>query len=243
MSSAGRALAVVQARMSSSRLPGKTLADIEGEPMLALLLRRLASSRGVGEIVVATSTRSDDDPIARLAPALGARVSRGSLLDVLSRFAAAVGEHTGPVVRITGDCPLLDPALVDRVLELLAARPECVYASNIQPRTFPDGLDVEAIDADTLRALAADRLLSPEQREHVTSALRAQPQRYPAAALVGELDLGALRWTVDEAADLEFVRALVRRLGPRRHSAGLAELLAAVRRPPSLAGCGGGGRG
>ncbi|MEA2313580.1 MAG: spore coat polysaccharide biosynthesis protein SpsF [Solirubrobacteraceae bacterium] len=228
------ALAIVQARMSSSRLPGKTLADVDGEPMLALLLRRLSRAREVQSVVVATSADALDDPIVRLAQEIGVGVSRGPREDVLARFLIAIGEHDGPVVRITGDCPLTDPQLVDETIARFASLPGCAYASNVQPRTYPDGLDVEVIAAAALRAVAGDQLEAAE-REHVTSAIRAQPERFPQAALIASTDLGELRWTVDEPEDLEFIRAVVRRLGDRRYQAPLAEILAAVRREPSLA--------
>jgi spore coat polysaccharide biosynthesis protein SpsF len=234
MSHAAAALAIVQARMSSTRLPGKTLADVDGEPMLALLLRRLRHARAVDEIVVATSTDALDDSIAQLARTVGVAVSRGSRQDVLERFLIAIGERDGPVVRITGDCPLIDPGIVDDTVERLLSIPHCAYASNIEPRTFPDGLDVEVFDADALRAIA-EETPSAYDREHVTSAIRAHPQRFRQATLTCARDLGELRWTVDEPEDLEFIRALVGRLGERRHEASLAEILSAVHREPSLA--------
>ncbi len=234
MDPAAGALAIVQARMSSTRLPGKTLADIEGEPMLALLLRRLALARRLDRIVVATSTDAVDDPIAELAADIGVEVVRGPREDVLARFLIAIGEREGPVVRITGDCPLIDAGLVDETIERFASVPDCAYASNVEPRTFPDGLDVEVFDAAALRAIA-DEHLEVADREHVTAAIRARPERFHQAALVSAQDLGELRWTVDEPEDLEFTRAVVRRLGDRRDTAPLAEILAAVRRKPSLA--------
>jgi spore coat polysaccharide biosynthesis protein SpsF len=232
--SAAGALAIVQARMSSTRLPGKTLADVEGEPMLALLLRRLARAQRIERIVVATSTEGADDPIVELAGAVGVDACRGPRDDVVERFLVAIGEREGPVVRITADCPLIDPGIVDQTIERFAAVIGCVYASNIVPRTFPDGLDVEVFDARTLRALAREPLAAAD-REHVTSALRDRPERFPHAALVCGENLGELRWTVDEPEDLEFVREVVRRLGEHRGRAGLAEILAAVRGEPSLA--------
>jgi len=228
--------------MSSSRLPGKSLVDIGGEPSLVLLLKRLSRSGLTGEIVVATSTDPIDDQIAEAAAEAGARSVRGPRDDVLARFLIAVEDRRGPVVRITGDCPLIDPALVDATIERFSSAPGCAYATNIDPRRFPDGLDVEVIDAAVLRAVATEEL-SPEEREHVTLAIRTQPERFPASALIGSEDLGELRWTVDEAGDLEFVRAVVERLGERRYEAGMKEILDAVRAPPSLAGLGGHVRG
>jgi spore coat polysaccharide biosynthesis protein SpsF len=234
MSSAAGAPAIVQARMSSTRLPGKTLADVDGEPMLALLLRRLRRACKIGEIVVATSVEASDDPIVRLARSVGVGVSRGPRRDVLARFLVAIGDRSGPIVRITGDCPLIDPAIVDDTVERFRSVPGCAYASNIEPRTFPDGLDVEVIDAAALRVVAREPL-DVGDREHVTSAIRTRPERFRQAALVRASDLGELRWTVDEPEDLEFVRAVVRRLADSRYEAGLAEILHAVRDEPSLA--------
>jgi spore coat polysaccharide biosynthesis protein SpsF len=233
MSLPAGALTIVQARMSSARLPGKTLADVDGEPMLLLLLRRLSHARRIGGIVVATSTDNSDDPIERLARSAGFAVSRGPREDVLERFLSAIGDRRGPIVRITGDCPLIDPAIVDDTVERFFSVADCAYASNIRPRTFPDGLDVEVIDAAALRAVAREPL-NVEDREHVTSAIRAQPERFRQTALLGARNLGELRWTVDEPEDLQFVRALVPRLADRRYEAGLEEILAAVRTEPSL---------
>jgi spore coat polysaccharide biosynthesis protein SpsF len=234
MSTAMGVPVIVQARMSSTRLPGKTLADVEGEPMLALLLRRLRCARRIGAVVVATTTDRLDDPVAQLAVDLGVGVSRGPREDVLARFLSAIGEHDGAIVRITGDCPLTDSSLVDEMIERFHLVSNCAYASNIEPRTFPDGLDVEVFDAAALRSVGVEAL-DAQDREHVTSALRAQPRRFRQASLSLDEDLSELRWTVDELADLEFIRAAVRRLATRRHRAGLREILAAVRREPSLA--------
>ena len=111
--------------------------------------------------------------------------------------------------------------------------PGAAYSSNIEPRTFPDGLDVEAVRAATLREIDAE-LEAPDLREHVTLAIRRDPLRWPRASVTHEPDLGLLRWTIDTASDLDFVRAVVKRLGPRRYAAGLDEILEAVRRAPSL---------
>jgi spore coat polysaccharide biosynthesis protein SpsF len=235
-------LALVQARISSRRLPGKVLADIGGEPMLALLLTRLAHAQTVERVVVATSTDRSDDVVEKLCRKVGVGVHRGSLADVLGRMAEAAAGHQGTVVRITGDCPLIDPVIVDAVVQLLHQTPGSRFACNVDPRTFPDGLDVEALDAQTLAEL--DRSVTDVgEREHVTLAIRRDPASYGAVALVGERDLGDLRWTVDTAEDLAFVRAVVARLGTRRHIAGMHEILGAIREQPSLAQVGGEARG
>jgi spore coat polysaccharide biosynthesis protein SpsF len=227
------ALAVVQARMSSTRLPGKVLADVGGEPLLGLLLRRLGRAAEVGAVCVATSDHPDDDPVAELAAQSGARVHRGSLDDVLGRYAGAIGAHTGPVVRVTGDCPLTDPAVVDAAVQLFAQSPGTLYVQNVEPRTYPDGLDVEVVDAAALRQLAAEAT-DPAEREHVTLGIRRDPSRFPVAVLPGPSELAYLRWTVDTPDDLEFVRAVVERLGAARYDAGWEAVLAAARREPPL---------
>jgi len=220
--------------MTSTRLPGKVLADVEGEPMLALLLNRLRGARRVGRAIVATSIDAADDPIEETVRALRFSVHRGPRDDVLTRTVRAVEGHSGPVVRITGDCPLTDPIIVDEVIDLFNRTAGCLYASNIEPRTYPDGLDVEVVSADVLAGLA-QTAKDPADREHVTTALRRNPRAYPSATLIREQNLGMLRWTVDTAEDLEFLRRLVKRLGSRRHVAACDEILAAVRAKPALA--------
>jgi spore coat polysaccharide biosynthesis protein SpsF (cytidylyltransferase family) len=232
------ALAVIQARMSSARRPGKTLADVGGEPLLSLVVRRLARAARVGRIVIATSTGPEDDPIAELASELGVGAHRGPRDDVLTRYVEAVGSHRGTVVRITGDCPFIDPAVVDAAIELLESTSGCAYVNNVEPRTYPDGLDVEAFSAEALLAAAAEAT-DPADREHVTTAIRRAPDRWPQANLPGDPDLAEVRWTVDTEDDLEFVRLVIERLGDRRHSAGLDQIRAAVLAEPSLAEYGG----
>jgi spore coat polysaccharide biosynthesis protein SpsF (cytidylyltransferase family) len=227
--------------MSSTRLPGKTLANVEGEPMLALLLHRLERARQPDRIVVATSTDAVDDPVSQLAGALGHAAHRGPRDDVLARLVGSIDEETGTVVRLTGDCPLVDPEVVDAVIDLFRATPRCAYASNVSPRTYPDGLDVEVVAADALRAVSQEPIDAAD-REHVTSAIRADPGRFTAAALTASPSLGHLRWTVDTVEDLDFVRALVRRLGTRRHTAGMDEILTTVAGDPELAAWPGGVR-
>jgi spore coat polysaccharide biosynthesis protein SpsF len=221
--------------MSSSRLPGKSLAQIEGEPALALLVKRLRGSIRLDDVMVATSAEAVDDPIDQAARALGCRVHRGPRDDVLGRFVEATAGYEGTVVRITSDCPLIDPVVVDAVVDLLGRSAPGSYASNVEPRTFPVGLDVEAFAAATLRA-ADGAARDPQLREHVTLVMRRDPERFPHVTHTCPEDLSGLRWTVDYADDLEFVRLVASRLGDRRHAADMWETLEAIRRQPSLAG-------
>ncbi|WP_036725088.1 cytidylyltransferase domain-containing protein [Patulibacter minatonensis] len=231
------ALAVVQARASSSRLPGKVLADVHGEPMLALMLRRLEAATSLRGVVLATSDEPSDDPVAALGLELGVPVFRGPLADVLARYVGALEDCADDdvAVRLTGDCPLIDPAAVDAVVALLTGDPSLAYAQNVLPRAVPDGSDAEAFRVRALRELAASGP-TDDEREHVTLGLRNDAARWPAAAVpVTDPTLGPLRWTVDTAEDLAFVREVVDRLGDRRHVADTAEIRAVVHATPSLA--------
>jgi len=202
--------------------------------MLTLLLTRLQRAHKIGDVVVATSTDGDDDPIEKLAGELAVRVYRGPRDDVLTRFAGAAVGHEGPLVRVTADCPLIDPTIVDDVLALFRTTPGCDYASNIEPRTWPDGLDVEVLSPEALQA-ASELAVTPEDREHVTTVVRRNADRFKSTSLVCNENLGDIRWTVDTLDDLEFIRQLVSRMGRHRYTAGIREILEAVRAEPSLA--------
>ncbi|MDQ6799050.1 MAG: GNAT family N-acetyltransferase [Actinomycetota bacterium] len=201
----------VQARMGSTRLPGKVLADLGNRPMLAFMLDRLRSL-AVDHLVVATSTRPQDDAVADVSAAAGVEVVRGSESDVLSRYCAVLDTFPADsVVRLTGDCPLVDPEIIQGVLELHRAR-GAEYTSNVLPRTFPKGLDVEVVDAAALRQ-AADESVDPGEREHVTPFIYRRPERFRLANFSNPEHLGDERWTVDTPADLALVRQVVDRLG------------------------------
>ena len=219
----GSTVCVVQARTGSSRLPGKVLQDLAGRPLLAFLLERLSLLR-VDTVVVATSTLDRDDPVADVAARAGVPCVRGPEADVLARFVAALDAHPADfVVRITADCPLTDPALVEAVLELHRRR-GADYTCNVLPRTFPKGLDVEVARAAVLRT-AAMEAVDPPEREHVMPYLYRHPERFTLANLRSGDDLGEERWTVDTPDDLEAVRGIVGRLGSAT-SAGWREILA-----------------
>jgi spore coat polysaccharide biosynthesis protein SpsF len=217
---------VVQARTGSTRLPGKVLAPIAGMPMLELMLRRLEPLE-VDALVVATTAYERDDPIEAIAARLGVPVVRGTEHDVLARFGLALDQHPArTVVRLTADCPLTDPGLVAAVL----ARHHdtgAEYTSNVLPRSFPKGLDVEVVSAEALRA-AIDEARDPAEREHVTPFVYRRPERFPLANVRSGLRLADERWTVDTADDLEWVRHAVERVGSLYAS--WAEILTAVGR-------------
>jgi spore coat polysaccharide biosynthesis protein SpsF (cytidylyltransferase family) len=201
-------VAIVQARMTSTRLPGKVLADLGGAPMLARVVSRAAAASLVDQVVVACSDRPTDDPIAAWCRRGSVPVFRGSETDVLARFVgAAAATHADLVVRLTADCPFLDPAVIDLVVGELIADPELDYAANVLERSFPRGLDVEAFTRDALSRM--DRLgRSPAAREHVTIGPRLEHlEAFRSRSVRADRNDSDLRWTVDTPLDLEFARA------------------------------------
>ncbi len=230
-----RVTAVVQARMGSSRFPGKVLADLAGRPLLVHVIARAMATPGVDELVVATTTAAADDVLAALCRRIGVPVFRGSEPDVLDRFTQAARRHApDAVMRVTADCPMLDP-LVSGLVVARFREGDVDYASNVHPRTFPDGLDAEVFAVAALeRAWREARL--PAEREHVTPYLWSHPEMFRCANVAYGEDLSAHRWTVDEPRDLELVRALFRRLSEGGTPFfGMAEVLTLLEREPHLA--------
>jgi spore coat polysaccharide biosynthesis protein SpsF len=205
---------IVQARMSSSRFPGKVLEELGGLPMIVFMTRRVRRARRIDRLVVATSTDHSDEPLATALADHGIECFRGSLDDVLDRYyQAALGVGATHVVRLTGDCPLMDAELVDTALAELE-RGGHDYVSNLDPPTFPDGLSVEAFTMDALeRAWREARLAS--EREHVTPWMRKPANGMRRHKMVESPDRSDLRWTVDYPDDLEHVRALVAAVADR----------------------------
>lgn len=230
-------VAIIQARTGSTRLPRKVLMDLGGMPMLQHVVRRVRLARSIDEVVVATTTSSDDDDVAALGAGLDVRVFRGSEEDVLSRYrGAAAAAAAEVVVRVTADCPLLDPGVIDRVVDQLCASPDAAdYASNVVERTFPRGLDVEALFVDTLERVDR-RARSASAREHVTYyILREQAALFTIHSIADATDNSDLRWTVDEPADLELVRLIYRELDLATTALAYGEVIAWARRHPAAA--------
>jgi len=223
--------AVIQARTGSTRLPGKVLVDLGGHPVLEWVVRAAQAAEHVEEVIVATSTSAGDDEVADLAASLGVPVVRGSEDDVLARFVAALEAHPADaLVRLTADCPLLDPSLIDAVARAWSAAPGNDYVSTVLVRSLPRGLDVELVTARALRAV--DRMATGHDRVHVTSALYADPAAYRLLGLCVTPPADDLRVTLDTAEDLVLLRALVALL-PDRPPA-WREVVAALRSRPDL---------
>lgn len=207
-----KVIAIVQARMGSTRLPNKVMKPINGVPMIELLLARLSRSKEVDKIVVATSVDATNQPLVEHVRALGYGCEQGSESDVLERYVQAARAHQAEVVvRITGDCPLVDPGLVDECIRRFRAA-NVDYFSNTNPPSYPDGLDIEVV---TLAALerAMEESSKPYDREHVTPYIR-ESGRFNTANMKNSVDLSALRWTVDEQADFDVVRNIFEHFMP-----------------------------
>jgi spore coat polysaccharide biosynthesis protein SpsF len=206
-----KVVAIVQARIGSTRLPGKVLKDLEGETVLARVVNRLRRARLIDEVLVATTDRAADDAIVEECRGRSISVSRGDQDDVLDRyFRAAQLAKAEIVVRVTSDCPLIDPEITDKTIAaFLETRPD--YASNVMARTYPRGLDTEVMSVATLgKAWQAAR--KPYEREHVTPYIYEHPAEFKLLSVTGDADHSCHRWTVDTPEDLELVRAIYARL-------------------------------
>ncbi len=196
--------AILQARMSSTRLKGKVLLDIEGRPMILRQIERIRRAETISKIVLATSSDSTDDPLEELGNSEQIEVYRGSLDDVFSRFREICNLSTEQnFVRLTGDCPLTDPSVIDKVVEehILSGAD---YTSNTVYRTYPRGLDVEVYRSSALEKLAEYRL-SKQELEHVTLGFHLRPGQFSIHNVGDSTDNSGLRWTVDTQDDFEFV--------------------------------------
>lgn len=229
-----RTVGIVQARMGSTRLPGKVLKDLGGKPMLQRVLTRLSRAETLHDVVVATSDEQQDDVLADWCATQGWTCFRGSEADVLDRYYGAARQAGAEVVvRVTADCPLIEPTIVDRVVLLLQANSELVYTSNIIPtRTYPRGLDAEAFSFGALDE-AWHEAKDEAHREHVTPFIWTQATRFPQDVVTAEHDASALRWTVDTPEDLAFAQRIYEHFGHDRFS--WHEVLQVIEARPELA--------
>ena len=226
-------VAIVQVRMGSSRLPQKVLKDLGGATVLDRVLNRLGRSRLIQETLVATTIEPADDAIVEHCERTGRKVFRGSERDVLDRYyQAAKYMNADVVVRVTSDCPVIDPEVTDATVRAFLDR-HVDYASNVRVRTFPRGLDIEVM---TLQALERAWRESTEryQREHVTPYICERPSEFKLHGIENDTDCSQHRWTVDTPEDLQLLRAIYARFGGR-DDFGWREVLELVEGEPSLA--------
>ena len=224
-------LGILQVRLSSTRLPGKVLKPILGRPMLWRQLERLVLVRKIDQLLVATSDQPEDTQLGALCEEIGVACYFGDLNDVLDRFYQAARplnpEH---VVRLTGDCPLIDPGVVDSVIRHHLKG--CYdYTSNTIEPTFPDGLDVEVMSFGCLETAWQEATL-PSEREHVTSFIWNQPRRFRIGSVKAEQDLSHLRWTVDEPEDFELITLIYEALYRDNPQFGYRDVLKLLDRHP-----------
>lgn len=226
-------VAIVQARMGSSRLPHKVLKDLAGATVLDRVLNRMGRSRLIQETLVATTTEPADNAIVEHCERTGQKVFRGAEQDVLDRYyQAAKSTNADVVVRITSDCPLIDPEVTDATVRaFLDQRSD--YTSNVRVRTYPRGLDTEVMTVQALERAWREGT-KPYQREHVTPYIYENPGKFKLHGIENDADCSQHRWTVDTPEDLQLLRAVYAQFGGR-DDFGWREVLELVEADPSLA--------
>ena len=217
-------IAILQARMSSRRLPGKVLREINGRPMIYWQLQRIYRAKNVDKVIVATSTDTTDDPLVDFLNSEKVPYVRGSLDNVKERFDNVITQFPSEsFIRLTGDCPLVMPSLIDDLVDAFHEA-DVDYLSNTIKPTFPDGLDIEVVKTEAFRKLD-NASLSKAEIEHVTYGLYSRTGQFTTQNFVNSQDLSNLRWTVDYQEDLEFVRDVFSYFTGREDSFNLIELL------------------
>lgn len=227
-------IAFIQARTSSTRFPGKVLKPILGKAMLELEIERVRACQTIDRVVIVTSVLPEDQQIVELGKRIGIDVFCGSLENVLDRFYKASMKF-GPdhIVRLTGDCPLIDAKVVDDMVRLYLDM-KCDYGTNCMPPTYPDGLDAEIFSFKVLQEAWKEASL-PSHLEHISLFFEEQPKRFKIENLACSRDLSALRWTVDEPEDFEFVSAVFENLYEGNPMFSMNDVLNLMGRKPELA--------
>lgn len=228
-----RPVAIVQARLGSTRLPGKALLPLVGRPILYHVVARLRHVPALAQVVVATTDRPDDEPIRAFCRDEGILVFAGSEEDVLDRYVQAAGRFDAdPVVRVTADCPLIDPGVVSRAVAMYTEADGALAYVGFDT-SFPDGLDVEVIALSALETAWREARL-PSEREHVTPFIWKQPQRFPQDRIRNDTDLSDQRWTVDEPEDYRLIEAIYGALYHPQRPFAMAKVLDFLKAHPDL---------
>lgn len=202
-------LAILQARMSSSRLPRKVAMDANGETMLSYEIKRILQSKKIDKLVVATSTNPEDDIIEHIAKQNHIECFRGDLNNVLNRYYQCAKQYQPDhIVRLTGDCPIIDPEVIDEVISLHLSS-QADYTSNGIKRTFPDGLDTEIMTFKTLEYAHTYATLQ-EELEHVTYYIYTHPELFSIQHYCNDIDYSHIRWTLDYEEDYILLRDIIK---------------------------------
>jgi len=224
---------IIQARLGSTRLPNKVVIDIEGKPMLWHHVNRLKHSKFSPEIIIATSKADEDKKILKFAEEYNFNSYAGNINDVLDRFyQTALKYKVNNVVRITADCPLIDPEVLDKILQVYL-KGEYDYVSNIHPPTYPDGLDVEVFNFESLKRAWNEAQLASE-REHVTPYIWKNPNLFRLKNVENDEDFSYLRWTVDEKEDLQLIREIYKNLYHKKGIFLMKDILELLKERPEL---------
>lgn len=227
-----KTVAIIQARMGATRLPGKMMMDLAGQSVVQRVFERVKPSRFINEIWLATTINPEDDVLAEWAVQNNFTCYRGSAEDVLDRYyQTALKAKAEVIVRITGDCPLHDPEVIDKVIESYGRGSQFDYVANIYPPTYPDGLDVEIFSFQALEKSWREAKLKSE-REHVTAYIWKHPERFRIKNISHLEDLSFYRWTLDTPEDLKFLRLIFEELQKKQQFGHLAEVLAILQEHP-----------
>ncbi|GKV64858.1 MULTISPECIES: glycosyltransferase family protein [unclassified Sporosarcina] len=227
-------VAIIQARMTSTRLPGKVLKKVLGKTLLEFQLERVARSKYINEIVVATTINNTDDTIVDLCTQLKVPIYRGSEEDVLSRYyEAAIQSEANIVVRLTSDCPLIDPGIVDQVIELYLSNPSKDYASNTLIRTYPLGMDTEVFNFHVLEE-AFNKATLQRDREHVTSYIYRENKEFQLINLSLNRNISFNRWTVDTKEDYLLIKEILERIYPENPYFSMDDIINLINKYPEL---------
>lgn len=226
-------VAIIQARIGSTRLPGKVLKEVSGKPLLWHVINRVKKAKLIDSTVLATTTKKEDLKLIEIASKAGIESYAGSEDDVLERyFQAATKYKADIIVRITADCPLIDPRIIDKVIKYFLSG-DFDYVSNAIKPTYPDGLDVEVFSYNSLKIAFYEAKL-PSEREHVTPYIRNHKEIFKIGSVENNKDLNHLRWTVDEEKDLEFVREIYKYLYKEEEIFYMEDILELLKKKPHL---------
>lgn len=226
-----KTLCIIQARMGATRLPGKVLMKVMQKPLLAYEVERVKRAKKIDTIVIATTTNNEDDAIEEFAKSVGVKCFRGSEEDVLDRYyqCSLQYEDYESIVRITGDCPLIDPKIIDEVVAFYESE-GTDYASNILEETYPDGMDVEVFTNKALHQSAKKTKLSSE-REHVTLYMK-NSDTFSKSSFSSEIDYSNYRLTVDERVDFKVISYLLEKCG---NEASMEDYIEELKESPEIA--------